>query len=124
MAEEVGDGHAAGEVGQGDPKPVAQHGDGGNFTGEPGYWQGHHVAGQQFAAGQNGQDQTDREDRGAQQRAERAPFGRQGADDVNIQQEAGGDKGAGEKAQNQQISERGAAFVYPGLNGEGGDFFW
>lgn len=42
---------------------------------------------------------------------------------MNIQQKAGGDKGAGEKAQNQQISERGAAFVCPGLNGEGGDFF-
>ncbi len=72
MTEEVGDGQAAGQVGQGDPKPVTQHGDGGDFAGKPGHRQGHHVAGQQFATGQNGQDQTDRKDRGTQQGAERA----------------------------------------------------
>ncbi|MNE54893.1 hypothetical protein D3C80_1497070 [compost metagenome] len=84
---------------------------------KPGYRQGHHITGQQLAAGQNRQDKPYREDGSAQQCAEGAPFGRQGADHVDIQQEAGRDKGTGEKAQNEQVGERRPAFVYAGLNG-------
>ena len=101
VAEEPGDEQRAEQVGQGHQAPVAGHCGSGYAPGEHRGGQAHHVAGQQFAASEDGQDQADGEHRCAQQVAQRCPRAGDHGADVDVQQKAQGDEGTGQKAQHQ-----------------------
>ncbi|EJT85200.1 hypothetical protein PPS11_12276 [Pseudomonas putida S11] len=74
------------QIGDGHQQPVARHGAWADTPGEHRQRQAHHVAGEQFATGQDHQDQADGKYRGAQQCAERGPLYRDHGADVDSQE--------------------------------------